>query len=217
MREKIIIIGGGGQCKSCIEVIEVQGRFKISGIVDIKNRVGQKVNGYEIIGADDDLPDLFKRFQTKNVLIALGRPKTLSLRKQLFDRLKTIGAECPTIISPTAIVSQRARIGIGTIVMHHSVVNAGAQIGDNVIINTAAIIEHDAMVGDHCHISTGSIINGNSKVGQESFLGSNSVVIDEREIASRVIIGAGAVVIQSIYEAGTYVGNPARSSEVIEQ
>jgi len=33
MKEKIILIGGGGHCKSCIDVIEQEGRFIIAGIV----------------------------------------------------------------------------------------------------------------------------------------------------------------------------------------
>ena len=33
MKEKIILIGGGGHCKSCIDVIEAQGRFQIMAIV----------------------------------------------------------------------------------------------------------------------------------------------------------------------------------------
>ncbi|MEK6658639.1 MAG: acetyltransferase, partial [Campylobacterota bacterium] len=31
-REKIILIGGGGHCKSVIDVIEMQNRYEIMGI-----------------------------------------------------------------------------------------------------------------------------------------------------------------------------------------
>ena len=31
---KIILVGAGGHCRSCIDVIEQEGRFEILGIVD---------------------------------------------------------------------------------------------------------------------------------------------------------------------------------------
>jgi hypothetical protein len=55
---KILLIGGDGHCKSCIDVIEQEGRWKIGGIIDVKDKVGTKDCGYEIIGTDDDLPAL---------------------------------------------------------------------------------------------------------------------------------------------------------------
>jgi len=33
MKEQIILIGGGGHCKSCIDVIEQKGRFAIAGTI----------------------------------------------------------------------------------------------------------------------------------------------------------------------------------------
>ena len=35
MKEEIILIGGGGHCKSCIDVIEQEGKYQIAGIVDL--------------------------------------------------------------------------------------------------------------------------------------------------------------------------------------
>ena len=39
MKEKIILIGGGGHCRGlCIDVIEQDGRFDIAGIVDVPEK-----------------------------------------------------------------------------------------------------------------------------------------------------------------------------------
>ena len=40
--DKIILIGGGGHCKSCIDVIEQAGTFQIAGIVDVPEKLHQK-------------------------------------------------------------------------------------------------------------------------------------------------------------------------------
>ena len=58
MKEKIILIGGGGHCKSCIDVIVQEGKYRIAGIVDLPEKLHQKILGYEIISTDDDMPRL---------------------------------------------------------------------------------------------------------------------------------------------------------------
>ena len=34
--KKIILVGAGGHCKSCIDVIENENKYKITGIIDKK-------------------------------------------------------------------------------------------------------------------------------------------------------------------------------------
>ena len=41
--KKIILVGGGGHCKSVIDVIEQENKFKISGIVDQHKFLGSKI------------------------------------------------------------------------------------------------------------------------------------------------------------------------------
>ena len=36
--KKIILIGGGGHCKSCIDVIEIEKKYKIEGIFEKKKK-----------------------------------------------------------------------------------------------------------------------------------------------------------------------------------
>ena len=62
MKESIILVGGGGHCKSCIDVIEEEGRFSIKGIIDLPEKKGEKILGYPIIGSDDDLEKLSKAY-----------------------------------------------------------------------------------------------------------------------------------------------------------
>ncbi|TLD41233.1 MAG: 4-amino-6-deoxy-N-Acetyl-D-hexosaminyl-(Lipid carrier) acetyltrasferase [Candidatus Jettenia ecosi] len=185
--EEIVLIGGGGHCKSCIEVIEAEDKFKIIGIVDTKEKLRQKVLGYEVIACDEDLPKLVK--EHKNFLIAIEQIKSPEKRIEKFEYLKSLGANFPVIISPLSHVSKHATIGEGTIIMHNVIVNAGTTIGKNCIINTGAIIEHDAVIGNRCHISTGAIINGGTKVKEGTFFGSNSMAKEYIEIGENSIIG----------------------------
>jgi len=192
MKEKIILIGGGGHCHSCIDVIEQEGKFKILGVVDLLEKINQFVLDYTIIGSEIDLPQLVKSYH--NVLITIGQIKTVKRRIELFNYLKSINAIFPIIKSPMSYVSPHASIEEGTIVMHQAIVNAGAHIGKNCIINTKALVEHDAVIEDHCHISTGTIINGGVQVGRETFIGSGSVTKEYITITSKSFIPANSLI-----------------------
>ncbi len=196
MEEKIMLIGGGGHCKACIDVIEISGHFHIEGILDVTEKLHQKVLGYEIIATDDDLPSLVNKHV--GFLITLGQISSPAKRIRLFERLKDLNAKLPTIISPLAYVSRNAQIDEGTIVMHQALVNTNAHVGKNCIINTKALIEHDVIIGNHCHISTGAIINGGVKVKSGTFLGSNTAVRENIEIGSNSVIGCQTRVLSSV-------------------
>jgi len=188
MKEKIILIGGGGHCRSAIDVIEQTNKYEIIGIVDTKENIGKKVFDYKIIGCDDDLETLFAT--CKNALITVGQIKSNTIRIKIYNRLKDIGFDFPTIISPLAYVSKYSQLGDGTIIMHHALVNANTKIGKNCIINTKALVEHDCIVEDNCHISTASVVNGGVVVKENTFFGSNAVSKEYVEISGFVKAGS---------------------------
>ena len=194
--KEIILIGGGGHCKSVIDVIELEGKYKIMGIIDKPELVGTNILNYKIIGSDDDLNILINRY--KYALITVGQIKSHLIRKKLFEKVTELGYELPSIISPLSYVSKFASIGKGTVIMHDALVNADAKIGDNCIINTKALIEHDATIGNNCHISTGTIINGGVIVKNNTFVGSNTMTKEYIEIGSSSVISGGSSIMKSV-------------------
>lgn len=206
MKRPLILIGGGGHCKSVIEVAESAG-YEIKGILDMPDEVDKEVlPGHKVIGTDDEIPQYVEEC---DFIITVGFIKNPALRIKLYNKVKAAGGRLATIIASTAHVSKYAELGEGTVIMHQAFVNAGAKIGDNCIINTFVNIEHDAEVGNHCHISTGTMVNGECKIGENCFIGSQSVCANCIEIASDIIVGAGSVVRKSIRVKGIYAGNPA--------
>lgn len=191
-KEKIILVGGGGHCKACIDVIELQGKFEIAAIVDTPDKIGQHILNYPILFTDEDLPKLAKEYHY--FLITVGHIKSVELRIKLFETLCSLKVQFPTIISPISYVSKYASIGEGSIVMHHALINAGAKVGSNSIINSKALVEHDSIVGNFCHISTGAVLNGGVIVGNNSFVGSNAVVKQKVIISDNSFIKAGSLI-----------------------
>lgn len=192
MKKDIILLGGGGHCKSCIDVIEQQDTYRIIGLLDMPELKGTKLLGYEVIGTDEDMPQFAKT--VKNFFITVGQIRSSTKRVALFNLLKSYNLHLPVIISPLAYVANSAKVGEGSIIMHQALVNAEANIGRNCIINTKALIEHDASIDDNCHISTAAIINGGVKVGKESFIGSNAVTKQYITIPGNSFIKANSLV-----------------------
>ena len=188
----IVLLGGGGHCKSVIDIIEQEEKFNIIGIIDRPEWLNSKCLNYPIIGNDSDLSDLSKKY--KYALVTIGQLKSPLIRIRLFDLAKKANFVLPSIISPLAYVSKHATIGQGVVVMNGALINANANIGDNCIINTKALIEHDAIIESHCHISTRATINGHVKVEKNSFVGSGVTTNNSITIKKDSFIKAGSLV-----------------------
>jgi len=180
MKREILLVGGGGHCKSVIDVIELEDKYTIAGIIDRAELVGKDVLDYKVIGCDDDLEKFRQKY--KYAFVTVGHIKSNAIRVRLFNRLKELGYILPTIVSPLAYISKYSTIQEGTIIMHQALINADAKIGKNSIINTKALIEHDVVVENNCHISTSSVLNGGVVVKENSFFGSNAVSKEYIEI-----------------------------------
>ena len=203
--KSLVLIGGGGHCKSVIEAAESAG-YQILGVLDMPEEVGKAVLSTKVIGIDDDIPAYVDKAE---FVITVGFIKNPAIRIKLYNKVKEAGGKLATIVASTAHVSKYATIGEGTVVMHQAFVNAGANVGNNVILNTFTNIEHDAVIGNQCHISTGTMVNGDCKVGDNCFIGSQSVLANGITVGDDIVVGAGSLVRKSIKEKGIYSGNPA--------
>ncbi len=192
-RPHIIIIGAGGHCHSCIDVIEQDGRFEIAGIVDkVPDKEPGGLLGYPLLGCDEDMALL--RQQYKYAFVGVGQIRNVAVRLKLFNRLNELGYLLPTIVSPRAYVSGHAEIGSGSIVMHNAVVNANALIGAGCILNSSSLVEHDAVVGDYTHVSTGAVVNGAARIGNCCFIGSGATVVQGVDLPDGFFVKAGSLV-----------------------
>jgi sugar O-acyltransferase (sialic acid O-acetyltransferase NeuD family) len=201
MKRDLFLVGGGGHCRSCIDVIEQLDLYRIAGIVDVAAKLNEQTLGYTISATDEDLPRLVGK--DRHFLITLGQIRTPDRRIFLFNKLKALGAALPVIVSPLAHVSRHARIGEGTIVMHHALINPGAIIGRNCIVNSGALIEHDAQAGDHCHIATRAVLNGGVTLGEGTFIGSNAVCREGVTIGAGAVIGCQARILKDVPAGAT--------------
>ncbi len=204
----VILIGGGGHCKSCIDLILATQLYTIAGIADVKENMGKTVLGFPVIGTDDDLDSLKKKCDV--FAVTVGQIKSPATRIKIYNRLSEVGAEMPSIFSPSAYISTFAKIGSGTLVFHRAVVNAGVVVGNNCIVNNQALIDHDVMIEDHCHISTAAVLNGSVQVKEGGFIGSNATLQQGVVIGAYSIVGAASLVLKNVGDREVVGGVPAK-------
>lgn len=201
-----ILVGGGGHCKSVIDIAEQAG-YSIFGILDLFENVGKSILKYKIIGTDEKICEFVKKC---DFIISVGQIKESNIRRNVHTKIIEAGGSFVTIISPRAYVSKYSKIGLGSVVLHGATINADAIIGSQCIINTLTNIEHDVVIGDYCHISTGAMVNGGCEIGNDCFIGSQSVIAQNVKIINNTIISAGSFLKNNADIPGIYSGNPAK-------
>lgn len=198
----VLLIGGGGHCRSLIDVLE-SCAIDIAGIVTGVAESRGDVLGYYIVGNDDDLKYL--RLKYDHAIVSVGQVTTPDLRLRLYDTVKNLKFNLPVIVSPFSRVSPHANIAEGTVVMHQAMINAGASIGANCIINSKALVEHDCMVDEHSHVAVGAVLCGGVQVGHGSFVGAGAIIKQGVKVGRNCIIGMGAILKSDLADGCRYV------------
>lgn len=136
---------------------------------------------------------------------ARGRDR-MAIARLLLDA----GLQLPVLTHPSASVSRRAQIGLGSQVLANAVVAADVVMGQVCIVNNNANVDHECQLGDGVHIAPGAVLCGCVNVGENAMVGANAVVLPRLRIGQNVVVGAGAVVTCDVPDDAVVVGNPAR-------
>lgn len=209
IKNKLLLVGGGGHCKSVLDTLLEQNTYTDIAIADDNIEPQTRVMGVPVIGNCDDLHQYFlSGFEQAFITIgSIGNPQ---LRVDIFTRLVDMGFHIPNIFDKTSTVSGFASLGRGIFAGKNSVINAAAQVGDGAIINTSVIVEHDCFVGAFAHISSGTVLCGNVHIGERTHIGANSVIKQGLMIGADAMIGMGSVVSLNLPEKIVAFGNPCK-------
>lgn len=201
------LYGAGGHANVICDILQSLGVI-VSGVFD-DNPAGAKLRIMPVADGIGLLGEAFPPLDAP-LIITVGNN---ARRAKLASLLK---ADFGVAIHGSAIISAKASIGRGTVVLHGAVVQTDARIGAHVLINTAASIDHDNVIGDYAHVSPHATLCGHVEVGEGTHIGAGAVVIQNIRIGRWCTIGAGAVVLRDIPDFSTAVGNPAKVIKVRE-
>ncbi len=195
--KSLLVVGGGGYAKMCIEILNQTDTFGIVGIVDLRLPINSSVLGVPILGRDKNIDELIQK-GLKNVVLGIGAVLNHSVRKKTFLNLKAKGLRMPNILHPSASVEQSVQLGDGNHIMQGAIIGSCVKIGNNCIINSGCIISHDAIIGDNVHIAPGAIIAGNVIVKNNSVIGMGATVFLGVKIGKNVVVNNGSNVFEDV-------------------
>jgi len=206
----IVIVGSGGfgmhVHQIANDVLTYSQDDKIIGFLDEdSNRHGIEVNGLPVLGGLDWISEN----ENTGIVVAIGDPKT---KKKVVEKINKM-IDKPlfeTLIHPTAWVSDRVRIGEGTIVCAGSYINTGSELGNHVIVNLNTTIGHDVRLKDYVTVAPSVSLAGFVTVEEGADLGINCTIIQGKTVGGWSMVGAGSVVIRDIEPKSKIVGNPTR-------
>lgn len=193
------LYGASGHAKVIIDILEAAGE-RVDALID-DNPALTEVLGH---------PVLHDAAGCSPLIISIGAN---AVRRRLAGLL---GARYGTAVHPSAVLSPRAEIGEGTVVMQGAVLQTCVGIGRHCIVNTGASVDHECCVDDYVHLSPHVTLCGNVQVGEGTWVGAGTVVIQGVRIGRWSVIGAGSVVTRDIPDGVVAYGNPCRVVRRIE-
>lgn len=205
MVRRIVLIGGGGHCRSVLDAIRRMGCYGEVAVTDPDFQKRTGFLGIEAYPTDDVLPEL-KRRGFAEAFVCVGSVKNTRIRERLYQMALDIGFCISNVVDPSAVVSEDVRLGRGIFIGKGAIVNAGSHIGDMAIVNTGALVEHGCFIGEFSHIAAGAVLCGDVRTGGHVLIGAGATVIQGVSVGNHAIVGAGSTVLRDVEEGAVAVG-----------
>lgn len=169
---------------------------------------GQRRWGFDVRGSFDDL--FAEGVEGRNFLLTMGDMK---IRRELTERIHSLGGRVPTLIHPRADVSRWADISPdGVLILNQVNIQADTHIASDTIILAQTNIAHCSRIGRYCFISTQALVGAYTNVEDEVFFGQGALAISEKVpvIGHGAYIGARALLTREVPPYAVMAGSPAR-------
>src|ERR1700723_2433009 len=139
---RVVIVVCSGHARVVVDILEMQNRCHIVGLLDSVKPPGTEVLGYQVIGSDEDLPALVAGNIWDGIIVAIGDNW---VRSRISPRIKKMLPEIRfvTAVHPSAQIAKSSSVGPGTVIMAGVVVNSGWYVGGTCILNNWAVAAAD--------------------------------------------------------------------------
>lgn len=201
MSNKLIVFGAGGQAKVVIDLIQelntkveilvatLTGEEKIDGVTVLKQKEALLEANTGVVAVGDN-------FVRETIV------KSIMNQNPQFEFV--------SLIHPSVVISNKAQVGKGSVILAGSCIQVGAQIKEHCIVNTGSNIDHDVVMNDFSSVAPGVTLGGDVVIGRGSAISLGVSVIHGVKIEENVVIGAGAVVVSDIKANQVAFGVPCK-------
>lgn len=206
--KEIYVLGIGGSSFARIDLASACG-YTVKGLYHYNDdRTGQIDHGYTVLGSFADL--LSQDLHGKSFLLTMGN---MNIRKELFEKITAKGGCVPSLIHPTAEISNFAIISPkGVLIDSQTIVQSDCIVEEGAFICAQSIVCHQTKIEPYVFIAPQSLIGARLIIHEFSFVGQSATIISTKvkEVGHHALIGAGAVVTKPVKSGVTVVGNPAK-------
>lgn len=205
----IVIIGCGGFGKEVAWIIErineKSKEWNILGFADdCPDYAGKTVYNYKVLGSTDVLRDMGEIY----VICAVA---DCEAKKEIVNRISSFeNIRFATVIDPTCICHESAKIGEGSILCTNTMVNMDAHVGKHVTMVDRAAIGHDTIIGDFSVLFVGATVAGSTVINECCQIGMGAQILQNMNIGKNTVVGAGAVVCRDLPSDCIALGIPAK-------
>lgn len=223
VRENLVLVGGGGHCKSCIDVVQAEGRFDIIGVVE---RSGLQVAGCGLQVMGSGVTPVEKPLSRErsergrgdggevdinpgSQLPVAGYPvigtddDLPELVKQYRNFLITVGQiQNPTVRIKLFEMIRKLGGHFPVIISPNAYVSRTALVGAGTVVMHHAVINAEASVGVNCIINTGALVEHEASVGDHCHISTYAILNGQCKVGSRTFIGSRTVLSNNISIAG---------------
>ena len=207
--KKVLIIGASGHAKVVIDIIELQKKYQIAGLIDSFKNKNHFLYNYKVLGTEKDISQIIKPHNIYGCIIAIGDNFT---RMRMFKNISRHNKNIKfiTAIHPSAIIGKDVKIGSGSAIMAGVIINSDAHIGEHCIINTNSSVGHDTKIENFSSIAPGVTIGGQNKIGHCSAISLGANIIENITIGKHCVIGSGSLVNKNIGPNKVAYGSPVK-------
>lgn len=208
--KRIAILGSGGFAREVLCLIQDINKqtqtYEILGFIDNTIEKGTLVNGFPVIGSDDEI---IKSNKSMSLALAFGEPH---LKKKVAAKYCSSIFDFPNLIHPSVILGSEdyIKMGTGCIICAGNILTTNIELGDFITLNLACTVGHDTVIGSYSSIMPSCNISGDVIIQDSVYVGTGVKIINQTVVGTNSVLGAGAVVSKSIPANCTAVGVPAK-------
>jgi sugar O-acyltransferase (sialic acid O-acetyltransferase NeuD family) len=209
---KLLLIGAGGMARETIELIHAinreGARWEPIGVLDDNpDKRGTDVLGLPVLGPCAMATEVG---EDVDLLACVASPDDPPRRARLVERLGVPDRRYATLVHPTAVIPDSARIGPGSILHAQVVLTADVTVGAHVAIMPQVVLTHDDRVGDFVTFGAGARVSGGVTIEPAAYIASGAMLRERITVGPGAVVGMGAVATRSVPAGEVWHGCPAR-------